>query len=100
MHCECGSENAASANFCRKCGRKLRAVCDCWVKKQPHDCGRETCPGMRLYLEELSRETQGALENGASELDQELAQGLGGEGAEGLESFPDPNGGKLGPGRL
>lgn len=56
MKCEgCGAENPDSANFCRKCSRKLREECDCWVKKEPHNCGQEKCPGYRLFAVEKSK---------------------------------------------
>lgn len=48
----CGSECSEQANFCRKCGTKLRDICDCWVKKGTYNCGQEKCPGYRLFAEE------------------------------------------------
>lgn len=45
----CGTENPQSANFCRRCSAKLRMVCDCWVKKQPYNCGQDQCPGYGLF---------------------------------------------------
>lgn len=50
MNCKkCGTENLAEANFCRKCGAKLREVCDCWIKKEPYNCGQGKCPGYGLF---------------------------------------------------
>jgi predicted amidophosphoribosyltransferase len=47
----CGLISAQISNFCINCGTKLVKVCDCWVKKEPYDCGQEKCPGHRLFLE-------------------------------------------------
>lgn len=44
----CGAENPTEANFCRKCAKKLRKTCNCWVMKKPYDCGNEECPGHAL----------------------------------------------------
>lgn len=45
MKCpSCGGE-VQDVNFCRHCGKKLKDVCDCWVKEGPYDCGHEKCPG-------------------------------------------------------
>ena len=46
----CGTVNAEDANFCRMCAVKLKSVCDCWVKKEPYNCGQDQCPGYRLFL--------------------------------------------------
>ena len=51
----CGIDNDAKANFCRSCGRKLRATCDCFVKKEPYNCGQDQCPGYRLFLMQMMR---------------------------------------------
>lgn len=51
--CACGTKNSEGSNFCRSCGRKLKEVCDCWVKKGPYRCGRDQCPGYRLFLGEF-----------------------------------------------
>lgn len=48
----CGSENLEHANFCRKCGSKLKEVCNCWIKKEPYNCGQVKCPGYRLFQAE------------------------------------------------
>ena len=48
----CGQE-VEDGNFCSVCAWKLKDVCDCWVKKQPHDCGREFCPGLGLLVEDF-----------------------------------------------
>ena len=37
------------ANFCRNCGAKITTVCNCWVKKEPYNCGQGKCPGYRLF---------------------------------------------------
>lgn len=42
MECpRCGSKQInGNANFCVKCGAKLRPVCNCWVlKKDNYTCG-------------------------------------------------------------
>lgn len=46
----CGAKNDDTANFCKRCSAKLRAICDCWVKKEPYNCGQGMCPGYRLFL--------------------------------------------------
>ena len=52
MECpHCGVQNESDANFCHMCSAKLREVCDCWVKKEPYNCGQDQCPGYRLFLE-------------------------------------------------
>jgi len=43
-------KNKPSANFCKSCGRKLKADCDCWVLNKKHNCGEEKCPGLKLLL--------------------------------------------------
>ncbi len=53
---KCGSVGE-QGNFCTKCYAKLRTVCDCWVKKEPYNCGQDKCPGYRLFvLEQRERE--------------------------------------------
>ena len=50
VHCKkCGNRNSEAANFCRACGTKLREICDCWVKKEPYNCGQRECPSYRLF---------------------------------------------------
>lgn len=44
----CGTKNIEKANFCKYCGKKLKEVCNCWVKKEPYNCGNEECPGYML----------------------------------------------------
>ena len=40
-----------NANFCVKCGAKLRPVCNCWVlKKDNYTCGEDSCPGYRMLV--------------------------------------------------
>lgn len=46
---ECGAENRERANFCVKCGKKLKMICTCWIKKEPYNCGQRECPGYRLF---------------------------------------------------
>lgn len=56
MKCtSCRTENSDSANFCKLCGTKLKEVCDCWIKKEPYNCGQEKCPGYRLFAAEKSK---------------------------------------------
>ncbi len=49
---ECGAANPKEANFCKSCGSKLVKICDCWIKKEPYNCGQGKCPGYRLYTME------------------------------------------------
>ena len=49
----CGAENGDAANFCKGCGEKLKDFCDCWVKKEPYNCGQTLCPGYSLLLKEV-----------------------------------------------
>lgn len=46
----CEAENEIEANFCGGCGEKLKDFCDCWVKKEPYNCGQNLCPGYGLFL--------------------------------------------------
>lgn len=50
MKCKiCGNEQIYG-NFCTKCGTKLKAECtNCWIRKEPYNCGRQKCPSYRLY---------------------------------------------------
>lgn len=55
MKCRnCGAEIADDANFCTCCAKKQKEVCNCWVKKEPYNCGLEKCPGYRLLEIEKS----------------------------------------------
>ena len=45
---KCGCKNY-NANFCERCGNKLKEVCNCWIKKEPYNCGEKKCPSYRLY---------------------------------------------------
>lgn len=50
MECKnCKTECSDNANFCENCGSKLKETCDCWIKKEPYNCGKEKCPGYRLF---------------------------------------------------
>lgn len=49
---ECGAENGEGNNFCEKCGTKLKKTCSCWIKKGNYDCGKSSCPGYGLLVEE------------------------------------------------
>lgn len=50
----CGSNRVKeNDNFCGECGRKLKAVCDCWIKKGSYNCGEDSCPGRELFIKEL-----------------------------------------------
>ncbi|WP_445297954.1 zinc-ribbon domain-containing protein [Flintibacter sp. HCN-6482] len=51
----CRAKNPDRANFCKSCGTKLKEVCDCWIKKEPYNCGQEKCPGYRLFVVEKSK---------------------------------------------
>ena len=42
-------EKNLAVNFCPHCGKKINPVCNCWVKKEPFNCGQEKCPGYGLY---------------------------------------------------
>ena len=33
----CGHKNASTFNFCEKCARKIRMVCNCWVLKKEYN---------------------------------------------------------------
>ena len=43
------------SNFCPRCRKKVRKVCNCWVKKIPYDCGMDECPGYDLWIIEKRR---------------------------------------------
>lgn len=46
----CGTEYPESANFCKKCGKKLKAECDCHWLHRKFDCGMDKCPGARILV--------------------------------------------------
>lgn len=55
MKCtKCGYINRDS-NFCTNCGTKLKEVCDCWIKKEPYNCGEEQCPSYRIYKKTIDQ---------------------------------------------
>lgn len=50
MECyKCKYKNDDNANFCIMCGNKLKEICNCWIKKEPYNCGEQKCPSYRLY---------------------------------------------------
>lgn len=53
---KCKTEVSENANFCCKCGAKLREACNCWLKGTTYSCGQAQCPGYRLFL--IERELQ------------------------------------------
>ena len=55
----CGHKNASTFNFCEKCARKIRMVCNCWVLKKEYNCGHSECPGFDL-LNDVIRSKNGA----------------------------------------
>lgn len=45
----CHHANKIGANFCSRCGEKLRDGCKCWVlKKDNCSCKERSCPGYKL----------------------------------------------------
>ncbi len=55
MKCtKCGYINKDS-NFCINCGSKLKEVCNCWIKKEPYNCGEEQCPSYRIYKKTIDQ---------------------------------------------
>ena len=48
----CGTVVTEDMNFCTTCSAKQKEVCDCWIKKQPYNCGQDKCPGYRLFAME------------------------------------------------
>ncbi len=56
MNCpHCGKTVTSGDNFCKHCSGKLVDICDCWIKKQPYNCGQSKCPGYRLLVMEQSK---------------------------------------------
>ena len=50
MKCKnCGREIPDNSNFCCYCSSKVAETCNCWVKKEPYNCGQKKCPGYGLY---------------------------------------------------
>ena len=37
-------------NFCKHCGAKLKAICDCWVLNKSYNCHNKKCPGRKFIL--------------------------------------------------
>ena len=54
MKCQhCGNERIKEKdNFCSACGKKLKAECNCWIKKDSYNCGEDSCPGWALLVKE------------------------------------------------
>ncbi len=46
---KCNFKNNKDGNFCVKCGAKLKEICNCWIKKELYNCGKEKCPSYGLY---------------------------------------------------
>ncbi len=65
MKCpQCGSENIKEKdNFCGECGKKLKQICDCWIKKGSYDCGEDSCPGYGLFVKEAKNASQARNQN-------------------------------------
>lgn len=56
MECKnCNTKNDSDANFCRRCGKKLRETCSCWIKNKPYNCGEDKCPSYRLYKKMINQ---------------------------------------------
>lgn len=60
MKCpHCGSDRITEkANFCGSCGKKLKTVCNCWIKKGSYNCGEDSCPGYELLVKEAKIASQ------------------------------------------
>lgn len=66
MECKyCNKEIPSTSNFCCYCSKKVVDVCNCWIKKEPYDCGQDKCPGYGLY--KLLSDAKKLCEQGASE---------------------------------
>lgn len=84
----CGADNPKGANFCRKCGEKLRQLCDCYIKKEPYNCGQDRCPGYRLFLMERDQsKTQKGLNGGTAVLHDKLSESIAGDGSNDQKGF-------------
>lgn len=55
----CGYLAPAYANFCKKCGTKVKEICDCWVYEKPYNCGNPKCPENATYLHMTERSKNG-----------------------------------------
>jgi hypothetical protein len=66
----CGRDTV-DGNFCRRCGKKMREVCDCWVLKKQHNCGYDECPGLlvlrQVHNKDASRPTEKHFDGFASD---------------------------------
>ena len=49
----CNYINEQSANFCVKCGNKIKKICNCWIKKEPYNCGSNKCPSYKLFKKNI-----------------------------------------------
>ena len=59
MKCKkCGYENNKTSNFCSNCGIKLNEISNCWIQKEPYNCGEKKCPSYRLYKKILKKEVK------------------------------------------
>lgn len=60
MKCpHCSSDRVTDKdNFCGFCGKKLKKVCNCWIKKGSYNCGEDSCPGYELLIKEAKNASQ------------------------------------------
>lgn len=60
MECPyCGSDTVkVKDNFCGHCGKKLKTVCNCWIKKGSYNCGEDSCQGYELLVKEVKNALQ------------------------------------------
>lgn len=81
MKCpHCGAECKDGANFCKKCGGKLRKVCQCWVFNELYNCGHEECPGLGLIVEEMKEsQAETGFNKGAGDIEKSLCKSLSGD---------------------